>query len=84
MFEDRKLVVLMPRLRQRQTLPSIYDKVKAQSLVGLMILVDDARHDETVAIGKRMNQLKLHIQKKNLASLLSILVMVLSNLRCKE
>jgi hypothetical protein len=38
----------------------------AQSFVNLMILVDDANRDETVAIAKAMNQVKVHIWERNL------------------
>jgi thiol-disulfide isomerase/thioredoxin len=50
----------------------------AQSFVNLMILIDDANRDETVAIAKAMNQVKVHICERNLKAYLFTLVMVSS------
>jgi hypothetical protein len=33
----------------------------AHSFANLMILIDDANRDETVAIAKAMNQVKVHV-----------------------
>jgi len=55
----------------------------AQSLVDLLILVDDASHDETVAI-VTMNQLKVHIHEQNLKAYLFILVMVFFDVRSNQ
>ena len=50
----------------------------------LAILVDDASHDETVAIAKAMNQVKVHICERNLKAYLFALVMVFFDPRSKE
>lgn len=51
-------------------------EVRAQSLVDLIILVDDARHDATVAV--------CTMKSKNLRAYLFALVMVLFKPACKE
>ncbi len=56
----------------------------AQCLMDLVILVDDASHDETVAIAKTTNQHKVHIHEQNLKAYLFILVMVFFDPRSKE
>jgi hypothetical protein len=58
--------------------------VVAQSFVNLMILVDDANRDETVAIAKAMNQVKVHICKRNLKAYLLALVIVFFDPRREE
>src|SRR5436190_10464555 len=50
MLKDQKIVVVMPAYNAAQTLRQTYDEVMAQGIVDLVILVDDASHDETVAI----------------------------------
>jgi len=54
----------------------------AQSFVNLMILLDDNR-DETVAIAKAMNQVKVQICERNLKAYLFTLVIVFFDLRSK-
>jgi len=49
-----------------------------------MILVDDANRDETVAIAKVINQVKVHICERNLKAYLFALVMVSSKSRYTE
>ena len=50
----------------------------------LAILVDDASHDETVAIAKAMNQVKVHICERNLKAYLFTLVKAVFDPRSKE
>ena len=58
MFKNQKLVVVLPAYNAARTLRIICEELMAQSFVNLMILVDDANRDETVAIAKAMNQVK--------------------------
>jgi hypothetical protein len=67
-----------------RTLRIICEELMAQSFVNLMILVDDANRDETVAIAKAMNQVKVHICERNLKAYLFTLVMVFFDPRSKE
>ncbi|MHC4193176.1 MAG: glycosyltransferase, partial [Planctomycetota bacterium] len=49
MFRDKKVVVVMPAYNAAQTLRETYDEVMAQNVVDLVIVVDDASRDQTVA-----------------------------------
>ncbi len=46
----KKIVVVMPAYNAARTLRQTYDEVMAQGVVDLVILVDDASGDDTVAI----------------------------------
>jgi glycosyltransferase involved in cell wall biosynthesis len=50
MLNDQKIVVVMPAYNAARTLRRTYDEVMAQGIVDLVIVVDDASHDDTVAI----------------------------------
>ena len=67
-----------------RTLRIICEELMAQSFVNLMTLVDDANRDETVAIAKAMNQVKVHICERNVKAYLFTLVMVFFDPRSKE
>jgi 3-hydroxyacyl-CoA dehydrogenase len=55
MIQGQKLVVVMPAYNAARTLRQTYDEVMAQGIVDLVILVDDASKDETVAMAKVSN-----------------------------
>ena len=50
MLNGQKIVVVMPAYNAARTLRQTYDEVMAHGIVDLVIVVDDASHDETVAI----------------------------------
>lgn len=54
MFNNKKVVVVMPAYNAAQTLRKTYDEVMAQGVVDLVIVVDDASHDETFAIAETL------------------------------
>ncbi len=54
MFKDKKVVVVMPAYNAAQTLRKTYDEVMEQGVVDLVIVVDDASHDETFAIAETL------------------------------
>lgn len=54
MFLDRKVVVVMPAYNAAQTLRKTYDEVMEQGVVDLVIVVDDASRDETLAIAETL------------------------------
>jgi len=56
----------MPAYNAAKTLQITYDEVMAQSLVDLIILVDDASSDQTVSIARTMDKVKVHIHEKNM------------------
>jgi glycosyltransferase involved in cell wall biosynthesis len=54
MLKDRKIVVVMPAYNAAKTLRQTYDEVMAQGIVDLVIVVDDASQDDTVAIARTL------------------------------
>lgn len=65
MFKNKKVIVVMPAYNAAQTLKMTYDEVMAQEIVDLVILVDDASHDETSAIAAQLPQTRVHVHDKN-------------------
>ena len=66
MFEDKKVVVVMPAYNAAQTLRQTYDEVMAQNIVDLVIIVDDASSDETAAIAAKLPNTVVHTHPSNL------------------
>jgi glycosyltransferase involved in cell wall biosynthesis len=66
MFKDKKVVVVMPAYNAAQTLCKTYDEVMAQEIVDLVIVVDDASHDETSAIAAKLPHTVVHTHANNL------------------
>lgn len=54
MMNGEKVVVVMPAYNAAKTLQQTYAEVIAQNVADLIIVVDDASHDETVAIAKTL------------------------------
>lgn len=54
MFKDKRVVVVMPAYNAAQTLRQTHDEVMEQGVVDLVIVVDDASHDETLAIAETL------------------------------
>ena len=54
MLNDQKIVVVMPAYNAARTLRRTYDEVMAQGIVDLVIVVDDASRDDTVAIARTL------------------------------
>ncbi len=66
MFKDKKVIVVMPAYNAAQTLQKTYNEVMDQEVVDLIILVDDASRDETVAIAKTLPQVEVIVHDRNL------------------
>jgi len=66
MFKGKKIIVVMPAYNAAKTLEMTYREVMAQEIVDLIIVVDDASHDETVAIARTLPQVKAFVHPKNL------------------
>jgi len=66
MYRDKKVIVVMPAYNAAQTLRKTYDEVMAQSVVDLVVLVDDGSYDGTVSIAKTLPDTKVYAHKKNL------------------
>lgn len=65
MLKDKKIVVVMPAYNAAQTLRQTYDEVMEQGIVDLVIVVDDASHDDTVHIARRLPNTKVHVHEAN-------------------
>jgi glycosyltransferase involved in cell wall biosynthesis len=65
MIRGKKIVVVMPAYNAAQTLRQTYDEVREQGIVDSIILVDDASHDETVAIARTLPGIKVHVHPAN-------------------
>src|SRR3954452_17669240 len=66
MIQGQKLVVVMPAYNAARTLRQTYDEVMAQGIVDLVILVDDASKDETVAMAKCLPHVQVEVHQQNL------------------
>ena len=65
MLNDQKIVVVMPAYNAARTLRQTYDEVMAQGIVDLVIVVDDASHDDTVAIARALPGVQVEIHPVN-------------------
>jgi glycosyltransferase involved in cell wall biosynthesis len=65
MFQDKKVIVIMPAYNAALTLLQTYDEVMAQGIVDLIILVDDASSDNTMEIAQSLPQTIVHHHAKN-------------------
>jgi glycosyltransferase involved in cell wall biosynthesis len=60
MFNNRKIVVVMPAYNAEKTLRRAYDEVMAQGVVDAVIVVDDASRDRTVEIARTLPGVRVH------------------------
>jgi len=65
MFKNKKIVVVMPAYNAARTLQRTYNEVMEQGIVDLVILVDDASHDETSLIASRLPNTQVFVHKRN-------------------
>src|ERR1700740_3231744 len=65
MLSGQKIVVVMPAYNAARTLKRTYDEVMAQRIVDLVIVVDDASHDETVAIARTLPNVQVEVHPQN-------------------
>jgi glycosyltransferase involved in cell wall biosynthesis len=66
MYHSKKVVVIMPAYNAAKTLRRTYDEVMAQGMVDLVIVVDDASRDETVALARQLPQTQVIVHARNL------------------
>ena len=66
MFENKKVIVVMPAYNAAKTLKQTHAEVLAQGVVDLVILVDDASTDETTQLARTLPQTIVHTHVKNL------------------
>jgi glycosyltransferase involved in cell wall biosynthesis len=65
MLKDKKIIVVMPAYNAAKTIIKTYEEVMEQGIVDLVILVDDASGDDTVAVAARLPAAKVHVHEKN-------------------
>jgi glycosyltransferase involved in cell wall biosynthesis len=65
MYNGRKVVVVMPAYNAARTLRLTYDEIMRQEVVDLVILVDDASRDETVAIARTLPAVQVVVHPSN-------------------
>lgn len=66
MYADKRVVVVMPAYNAEQTLQLTYEEVMEQGIVDLVIVVDDASRDETVALARTLPKVKVHVHEQNM------------------
>jgi glycosyltransferase involved in cell wall biosynthesis len=65
MYKGLKVVVVMPAYNAAKTIESTYTEVMEQDLVDLVLVVDDASHDDTVALAHTLPRAKVHVHARN-------------------
>lgn len=65
MYKNKKVIVVMPAYNAAKTLKKTYDEVRDQEIVDLVIVVDDASHDETTSIAKNLPNTKVCVHPDN-------------------
>ena len=66
MFQNKKVVVVMPAYNAENTIIKTYDEVMAQGVVDKVILVDDASPDNTVKVAEGLPLTKVFVHERNL------------------
>jgi len=64
-LNGQKIVVVMPAYNAARSLRQTYEEVMAQGIVDLVIVVDDASHDQTVAIARTLPQVQVEVHPEN-------------------
>ncbi len=65
MFQNQRVVVVMPAYNAARTLRQTYDEVVAHGLVDEIILVDDASHDGTASIARELPSVRVEVHPDN-------------------
>ena len=66
MFQNKKVVVVMPAYNAEKTIMKTYHEVMAQGVVDKVILVDDASPDNTVKVADNLPLTKVFVHERNL------------------
>lgn len=65
MFQDKRVVVVMPAYNAARTLRRTYEELMEQGIVDRVIVVDDASQDDTVAVARSLPGVRLHVHPAN-------------------
>lgn len=65
MYRNKKVVVVMPAYNAARTLRQTYSEVRDQQLVDEIILVDDKSRDDTVAVARGLEGIRVHVHEVN-------------------
>ena len=65
MFQDKRIVVVMPAYNAEQTLRRTYEEVMAQGIVDVVVLVDDASQDRTTEVAGELDGVVVHRHEVN-------------------
>jgi glycosyltransferase involved in cell wall biosynthesis len=65
MYQDKKVVVVMPAYNAARTVRQTYLEVREQHIVDAIILVDDRSRDETVAVAQGLEGVQVHVHEVN-------------------
>lgn len=66
MYKGQKVVVVMPAYNAARTLETTHREVIDQEIVDLIILVDDASQDETAAVARALDRVRVFQHPRNL------------------
>ena len=66
MFQNKKVVVVMPAYNAEKTLLKTYEEVMAQGIGDIVILVDDASSDNTAKVAASLPRTKVFVHERNL------------------
>jgi glycosyltransferase involved in cell wall biosynthesis len=66
MINGKKVVVVMPAYNAERTIEQTWREVLAQEVVDLVVIVDDASTDTTVALAERLEHVVVHRHPRNL------------------
>src|SRR5437773_5374153 len=66
MLNGEKIVVVMPAYNAARKLRQTYQEVMAHGIVDLVIVVDDASLDDTVAIARTLDRVQVEVHPVNL------------------
>jgi len=65
MYQGKKIVVVMPAYNAAKTLLQTYNEVREQGVVDEIILVDDRSGDDTVAVARSLEGVRVHEHEVN-------------------
>src|SRR5215472_19027891 len=65
MLNGQRIIVVMPAYNAARTLRQTYVEVMEQGIVDLVIVVDDASQDETVAVARTLDRVQVEVHPMN-------------------